>query len=404
MATSSTVILLIVAGSFLGAAYGGDKLHVPPAQDISSFTFQLRTIYGNSTLSNGSLHTNMTGDGGEQEIQQLRDADDNLNIYALPVGQGDCTVIQCPRTEGDDHSVITIIDAGSSKKTGFYENDLIHFLRLHENSVKIKSIFLTHPDEDHINYIDAILNAYNHNGNVPVYHSCDWEPHYNNSVKSDRVEHKQVKKCCGQNCNQREHSVTLCTGVTLRVIGSEFSNKSCAEDPNGKSIVSIIEYGETKTLITGDFEGGIRFVNKFIKCAGNLLRANIYRLSHHGADNGKANRRNFLREINAEYVFSSSGFRYGHPRCKLYHYYQRNLEKEEEEHNYTCQRPVTGFRKLIRKLLKRSIYINETHKTNKAIYVTAVEDDENQVINYVIQFTITAPKEITPKAWHWTRP
>ena len=45
MATSSSVILLIVAGSFLGAAYGGDKLHVPPAQDINSFTFQLRTIY-----------------------------------------------------------------------------------------------------------------------------------------------------------------------------------------------------------------------------------------------------------------------------------------------------------------------------------------------------------------------
>ena len=29
---------------------------------------------------------------------ELPPADDNLNIYALPVGQGDCTVIQCPKT------------------------------------------------------------------------------------------------------------------------------------------------------------------------------------------------------------------------------------------------------------------------------------------------------------------
>ena len=167
MATSSSVILLIVAGSFLGAAYGGDKLHVPPAQDISSFTFQLRTIYGNSSLSNGSLHTNLTGGGEEPRLETLLHANDNLNIYALPVGQGDCTVIQCPSRDGN---VISIIDAGSKSRIGFNRMEVVNFLRL--NEVTINSIFLTHPDEDHINYIDAILDAYNKN--VSVYHSCDW--------------------------------------------------------------------------------------------------------------------------------------------------------------------------------------------------------------------------------------
>ena len=47
---------------------------------------------------------------------ELPQADDNLNIYALPVGQGDCTVIQCPRTgTGNGKGVVTIIDAGTKR-------------------------------------------------------------------------------------------------------------------------------------------------------------------------------------------------------------------------------------------------------------------------------------------------
>ena len=262
MATSSSVILLIVAGSFLGAAYGGDKLHVPPAQDISSFTFQLRTIYGNSSLSNGSLHTNMTGGRGGPRLRTLPRANDNLNIYALPVGQGDCTVIQCPRPNGDGRSVITIIDAGSNrKKIGFNRVEVVNFLRLRErgaNRVRIEYIFLTHPDEDHINYIDAILDAYNES--VSVYHSCDWTKYterIRGRITSGHADPIKVPSCCGQNCNQNQHSRTLCmkSGVRLKVIGSEYTGQNCETNKNGDSIVSTIEYQGVKTLIAGDFEG-----------------------------------------------------------------------------------------------------------------------------------------------------
>ena len=48
---------------------------------------------------------------------ELPPADDNLNIYALPVGQGDCTVIQCPKTSTvNGKGVVTIIDAGTKKE------------------------------------------------------------------------------------------------------------------------------------------------------------------------------------------------------------------------------------------------------------------------------------------------
>ena len=386
MATSSSVILLIVAGSFLGAAYGGDKLHVPPAQDISSFTFQLRTIYGNSTLSNGSLHSNMTeDDDGPRTMTVLPDADNNLNIYALPVGQGDCTIIQCPRAHGGR---ITIIDAGSGRVTGFTQHHLINFLRLDE--VTIQYIFLTHPDLDHINYIDAILNAYGRN--VPVYHSCGWQPHYNHLVTSQHANPKtRVPSCCGQNCIQRFPPITLCEGgnqgneddVILRVIGSEYTGNNCTPNhKNEDSIVSIIKYGEVKTLITGDFEGSAAFVQNFINCPGNDLSADIYRLSSHGADNGNANRRNFLTAINARYVFSSSGFLHGHPRCELYDYYINGARLAVvQEHTYTCQNVIPRNERRRRNL---PMYQRVPHQTRRAIYVTTVDNDEN----YVIQFKI----------------
>ena len=388
MATSSSVILLIVAGSFLGAAYGGNKLHVPPAQDISSFTFQLRTIYGNTSMSNGSGLSKMTEGGGRPRLmEKLPDADENLNIYALPVGQGDCTVIQCPRRDGNK---ITIIDAGSGTEgIGFNRERLVKFLSLRErgaNRVTIQSIFLTHPDEDHINYIDAILNAYG--SPVDVYHSCGWE-HYNDLAHAHPI---QVPSCCGRNCIP---PITLCEGgdqgnVILRVIGSEYTGNNCTNNKNGDSIVSTIEYRGVKTLITGDFEGNGEFVQNFIRDAGNLLRASIYRLSNHGAYNGNANRIEFLEAINAKYVFSSSGFLYGHPRCELYDYYvtQRVEAPEEqklaaaERHIYTCQNVIPPNERLVNEMHQRV-----PQHPERAIYVTTVGEERNE-LNYVIQFKI----------------
>ena len=396
MAASSSVILLIVAGSFLGAAYGGDKLYVPPAQDISSFTFQLRTIYGNTTLSNKTLDNGVIGDGeGPRLMEQLPDADENLYIYALPVGQGDCTVIQCPIADGNK---ISIIDAGSrTEGIGFNRQELVNFLRLRErdergaNRVTIQSIFLTHPDMDHINYIDDILNAYGRN--VPLYHSCHWRT-YRRRVESPFAQHQRVNRCCGD-C--QEYVICPNSHANLRVIASEH-NRCVGRHKNGDSIVSTIEYGGKKTLITGDFEGGRRFMQRFFQCAGDLLRADIYRLSHHGAANGIANRTEFLQAINARYVFSSSGFLHGHPRCELYNYYvtQRDEAPEEqqlaaaEEHYYTCQ-----------SWIGRRNYQRVTHEPARAIYVTTVNDGGIRLhnINYVIQFKINNEGGIESSAW-----
>ena len=105
-------------------------------------------------------------EAGKRKKIALPSADANLNIYALPVGQGDLTVIQCPSAYG---GTISIIDAGSSANTGFTKSDVLDYL----NGQYIERVILTHPHADHINYIGDILTQASKI--PPVYHSCDWK-------------------------------------------------------------------------------------------------------------------------------------------------------------------------------------------------------------------------------------
>ena len=303
--------------------------------------------------------TNLTN-----EAVTLPPPDDDLHIYALPVGQGDSTVIQCPRA---DDGEISIIDMGSSKSTGVSEDDLVRYL----NGQRIKYMILTHPDTDHIKYVDSVLDSYNKS--VPVYHSCPWKKY---KVYSPNAVPNRVTKCCGkEGCDL---VLTLCptSGATLEVVGSEYYN--CRRGgSNRDSIVSVIQYEGVRALVMGDFEGSKRFIKRYIKCAGGGadIRADIYRLSHHGAYNGKANTTPLLKAVNATHVFSSSGLKsnYKHPRCELYNYYHNKVYNEDTVHPYTCYqstgKPVT-------------------HYTTDSIYVTTVINNSGIINNYIVYFNI----------------
>ena len=85
-----------------------------------------------------------------------------LNILTLPVGQGDSTIIKCPKS-----NIFIIIDMGSSKGAGFvdlkgtqnllkgeeYSTQVLNFIK--DNNGQIKEIFLTHPHRDHLSFMAA---------------------------------------------------------------------------------------------------------------------------------------------------------------------------------------------------------------------------------------------------------
>ena len=250
---------------------------------------------------------------------ELPQADDNLNIYALPVGQGDCTVIQCPRTgtvnrKGD----ITIIDAGT-KKNHFDKKAFTDYLK----GATINYIILTHPHTDHYSLIDSILHG--HTETPLVYHSCDWKKYKKTKIKQHQF--LEIEYCMEGGSKPCNRKIQLCdpqTNVMLKFIASGLGR--CGKYPNEDSIVSKITYNGVSTLISGDFEGNNGFMSGFIDVTKVEIKADIYRLAHHGAysdnTNGlKPNHPNLLKAVNATYYFSSSGLddtKYRDPRYKLY--------------------------------------------------------------------------------------
>ena len=187
-------------------------------------------------------------------------------------------------------------------------------------------------------------------------------------------------------CNIR---IQLCdpqSNVSLKVIASELGG--CGKHPNKDSIVSKITYNGVSTLISGDFEGNDKFVRDFVQSVGNEIKANIYRLAHHGAYfNNKTdlhpNHPNILKAVNATYYFSSSGLddtKYRHPRYKLYDEISKITYHKVPVHPYTYYH-VNGTK--------------VSFPTDEPIYVTTLEENGNRK-DYVIRFAIKKDGTIEP--------
>uniref|UniRef100_A0A1X7STJ3 Metallo-beta-lactamase domain-containing protein n=1 Tax=Amphimedon queenslandica TaxID=400682 RepID=A0A1X7STJ3_AMPQE len=316
------------------------------------------------------------------KLDPIPDADDKLHVYALPVGQGDCTVIQCPKANlQDTKGLVTIIDAGSLNNVGIDAKGIEEFLA----GTKINFVVLTHSDKDHYKYMNDVLKSYYEKvkEKVAVYHPCDWSSY---RISEDYADPKKIPHCVGiADCKQQASELEVCPGVAkLSFVVSaykECGSKDKAE--NEDSLVSKITFNTISALITGDFElKKDDDMKKFLNIAKQDLQSQIYKLSHHGSYG--ANPVPFLDAVGASYVFSSSGFRYGHPRCELYDHYYKNklLDNTVDDHLYTCFNHI-GSNK----------YNPNSFNTKKAIYVTSVyKPDFTHWTReyYIVKFNIDA--------------
>lgn len=319
---------------------------------------------------------------GLATTNHLPKPDSNLNIYAIPVGQGDCTVIQCPRELGGK---ISIIDIGSTSKIGFNREEVANYL----SGETIENVILTHADKDHINYLGSILKPLAPSAYPKIYHSCNWESYRDEVEDHDIVdiETNPIINCCGKQCEIKNAHLKLplkiCDKhVTLKVLASGLMGcKGKKGVSNGDSIVIQVDYNGIKTLISGDFEGNEKFIQGFLDCDGvsGSIQSQIYRLAHHGSQ--YANSKKYLSAVNPNYVFSSSGFNQGyrHPRCNVYQDFS-DLSDTKVEHSYTCyDSDSKSYR---------------DHKTTKAIYTTSTSTNswpsikDRSVTNHVIKFAI----------------
>lgn len=219
----------------------------------------------------------------------------NEGIYMLDVGQGECIVVI------DKDEKAYMFDGGSSSRKNIAENVIIPFLKSMGVN-EIAAIFLSHPDEDHINGIDALLTKANH--------ECmqiDGLYMYSESVK--RGEYEQLIPIAldsGVEINAMKYADRLCSNdVEVECI---YPLKYQEGESNNNSLVLKIYFEDIVMLETGDLE-----MKGEASLVGSDVSADIFKIGHHGSSTSTSEE--FLTKVKPKIALISAGRNnsYGHP-------------------------------------------------------------------------------------------
>lgn len=211
----------------------------------------------------------------------------DLTIHFLDVGQGDAAIVQC---DGET----MIIDGGPGKASSFIYAYVRNTLRLET----LDYVVATHPHEDHVGGIAAVLNA------VPVdlilSPVLSWETRtFDSLVKYAEMQGTPI--------------IIPETGEVLSLGSATCTILHCwpdAWDTNDMSICLRIDYGDTSFLFTGDAE----YMAEYIMLdSGLVLSADVLKVGHHGSKTSSTVE--FLNAVSPKFAVIScgKGNSYGHP-------------------------------------------------------------------------------------------
>ena len=213
-----------------------------------------------------------------------------LIVHFIDVGQADCALLECG-------GMSMLIDGGNTED-GW---DVVEYIQ-DQGIEKLDLVVGTHPHEDHIGGLPAVLDAF------PV--DTLWSGHipYSNgstyaltSVASDKgleIRYPQL----GDTYTLGDAQVTVLGPVRLNY-----------EDVNDLSLVLMVEYGGTRFLFTGDME--MIAEDEMLDHWGEDFdfSADVLKVGHHGSYSSTGYR--LLRAVMPTYGVISVGGNneYGHP-------------------------------------------------------------------------------------------
>ncbi len=274
----TVLVLVIAAGAFLWQQEDYRQMALSWLDD----TFHETTKDSSQSLSDGNAVQNVEGEA---------------KIWYLDVGQADSMLLQLPNGNEWDY---VLIDAG----TGQTEEALVSWLQ-EQGVTDITAVIATHPHEDHIGGMDAVLEA------IPV--ESLYMPEVKESLTPttrcyeqmlDAAEAQQVQAVKGQS------GVTVYEedGVKLELVGPEPQKEY--DDLNEYSLVAKLTVGGKSFLFTGD--SSEQAEADMIE-AGEDLKADVLKIGHHGSST--ATTKAFLQAVNPQVAVISCGKdnSYGHP-------------------------------------------------------------------------------------------
>jgi len=235
-----------------------------------------------------------TGDAGKDTSQQagtrgFQNQPGTLKVHFLDVGQGDSILVQLPGWRN------MLVDAGKNESA----STIINYLK--RNGVKkIDYLIGTHPHEDHIGSLDAVIKSFE-TGEI-------FMPEATTNTQTFHDVMTAVKK-------KRLQITTAKAGVTileegnlsvkiLAPVGTEY------EELNNYSVVIKVKYGDVAFLLTGDAE---ELSEKEILAANADVKAQVLKVGHHGSSSSTS--QEFLKAVGPKYAVISvgAGNDYHHP-------------------------------------------------------------------------------------------
>lgn len=232
----------------------------------------------------------------------VSDDGSSLTVRYIDVGQGDCQLITFPNGKN------MLIDAGTTDA----EKTLPQYLQS-LGIGKIDYVIGTHPHEDHIGGLDAVINSFDI-GEV-------YMPKATTTTKTYKDVLLAVKNK-GLSINPALGGKTIIDSNSLKAeILAPNSEKY--DSLNNYSIVLKIQYGDTSFMFTGDAEklSEKEILNKF---GTNKLKSDVLKMGHHGSSTSSSNE--FFNTVAPSFAVISCGKdnEYGHPHKEIQNLLEKN--------------------------------------------------------------------------------
>jgi len=214
-----------------------------------------------------------------------------LQVTFLDVGQGDAAWLKTP--DGLD----ILIDGGRESKGA----DLLSYLQSH-GVTDIEFLVLTHPHDDHVGGLIAILE------NMEVDEALTNCQSYDSATYREFQE-LLLDKAIPTTCVRDGNNFAWGDNISAAAVNPP---ESLMSDANNNSVVLRISYGAIDFLFAGDIESE---AEAEILGRGPIVEAEILKVAHHGSQYSST--APFLTAVDPEMAVISVGPNsYGHPTAE----------------------------------------------------------------------------------------
>lgn len=227
-----------------------------------------------------------------------------VDIYMLDVGQGDgCVVI-------NENKNVYVMDGGSSSKKEIGKRRIIPFLK-YKGVNEIEAVFISHPDEDHMNGIEELLT-------FSVREHIRVKQIYVTKGLMGKEEFKPLLL-------QANKAGVKITGIVAgdKIVDQKLSftclypfKNASMEEANNASLVLDLSYKEFHMLCTGDVEeSGEAWFTEKIDLNGQSF--DVLKVSHHGSNTSTSQKLLDWGKFKVALVSAGSNNPYGHPHKEI---------------------------------------------------------------------------------------